>query len=281
MVQKKHRLTPTLEFYITNVCNLECRGCNRFNNYKFKGHQYWNEWADSYSQWAKRLDAPRISILGGEPFLNPDIELWASNLRRLWPNSLIQIQTNGTRFSEEYLEWWHTYGVGLGISLHDKSTAEAQRILWRNDPGLIEAFVFHQSAVIKQDKTFKLHTSNPVNAFQSCGMKYDHTMYKGKLWKCPTMAILPDFIQQFDVTLTEQQRALLDAFKPLTADCSDEELQDFIDSKDTPIPQCEFCPQNLKWQTALGPLEDNLPNPDFPPPITDEEIQKQLTTVNK
>jgi hypothetical protein len=99
------------------------------------------------------------------------------------------------------------------------------------------------------------------------------------------MAILPDFIKQFDVKLTDQQRALLESFTPLSADCSDEALQDFVDSKDTPIAQCEFCPQDLRWQTALGPLEDNLPNPDFPPLITDDEIQKeiqkQFTAANK
>lgn len=32
-----------MEFYITNVCNLTCTGCNRFNNYKFKGFQRWTE----------------------------------------------------------------------------------------------------------------------------------------------------------------------------------------------------------------------------------------------
>ena len=31
------------EFYITNVCNLSCNGCNRFNNYKFRGFQRWED----------------------------------------------------------------------------------------------------------------------------------------------------------------------------------------------------------------------------------------------
>ena len=87
------RLFPVVEFYITNVCNLTCRGCNRFNNYNFKGHQLWADHANAYEAWAKRLDLPRIVIIGGEPTLNPDLELWASNLRRLWPDSVIMIQT--------------------------------------------------------------------------------------------------------------------------------------------------------------------------------------------
>ena len=90
------RLFPVVEFYITNVCNLTCRGCNRFNNYNFKGHQRWVDHASAYETWSKRLDLPRITVIGGEPTLNPDLELWASNLRRLWPDAVIMIQTNGT-----------------------------------------------------------------------------------------------------------------------------------------------------------------------------------------
>jgi hypothetical protein len=77
-------------------------------------------------------------------------------------------------------------------------------------------------------------------------------MYNGKLYKCPAMSGLPDFDQQFDLRMDDRQRKLLYSFKPLTADCSEEELQQFVATKDQHIPQCEFCPENLKWHTALG-----------------------------
>ena len=60
------KLFPVVEFYITNVCNLACRGCNRFNDQKFKGHQYWDDHAAEYEAWAKRLDIPRITIRSEE-----------------------------------------------------------------------------------------------------------------------------------------------------------------------------------------------------------------------
>ena len=92
------RLFPVVEFYITNVCNLTCRGCNRFNNYNFKGHQRWTEHAEAYEAWSKRLDLPRICIIGGEPTLNPDLESWVMNIRRLWPDAIdIFVGTTGLR----------------------------------------------------------------------------------------------------------------------------------------------------------------------------------------
>ena len=151
------KLFPVVEFYITNVCNLDCRGCNRFNNYNFKGHSYWDDTADEIEKWSKRLDLPRITILGGEPTLNPDLEKWCSNLRRLWPMAVIMIQTNGTYQRPEHLTFWEKYKVGFGLSLHDPKTADKLKEKWRSNAGIIEAYTFHQSAVIHKDNHFTLH----------------------------------------------------------------------------------------------------------------------------
>jgi organic radical activating enzyme len=257
-------ITPVLEVYITNVCNLSCRGCNRFNNYNFKGHQRWADHAVSVEAWSRRLTANNICIIGGEPTLNPDLELWASNLRRLWPNSTIMIQSNGTYKHHDVMYFWDKYKIATTVSLHDPATAEDIKARFTST---IDAFVFHQSAVIENNSTYTLHKSDPVQAFGSCDMKHDATIFNGKLYKCPSMALLPEFDQQFNLQLDQRQHDLLHSFTPLSADCSEQELQQFIASKDTPISQCEFCPSNLTWQTALGEFKDNLPNP-FIKPLT-------------
>jgi len=87
-----------VEFYITNVCNFNCTHCNRFNNYYFSGQQKWNDYKDIYEEWSTKLDLPRVSILGGEPTLNPTFMDWVNGIRELWPETSIEITTNGTRF---------------------------------------------------------------------------------------------------------------------------------------------------------------------------------------
>jgi len=269
------KLFPVVEFYITNVCNLACRGCNRFNNYHFKGHQRWADYSDAYEAWSTRLDLPRITILGGEPTLNPDLELWAMNLRRLWPDSVIMIQSNGTYLRPEHFDLWFKYRVGFGLSLHNPDTAENIKQQWHLNgfpmAGFIEAFTFHQSSVIERDGYFELHTSDPVKAFNCCDMKHDHTMYQGKLYKCPAMSNLPDFDQQFDLRLDQRQRELLYSYKPLAHDCDELELQKFLADKDSPIPQCEFCPQELVWHDAIG-SNTNAQKPTFIPIVREEDL---------
>jgi organic radical activating enzyme len=91
---------PYAEFYITNVCNLNCTNCNRFNNFSFAGHELWGQYQDLYTNWAKRLTIDHISILGGEPFLNPSLLEWVDNILSLWPTSKLSIVTNGTQFNK-------------------------------------------------------------------------------------------------------------------------------------------------------------------------------------
>ena len=87
-----------LEFYITNVCNLTCNGCNRYNNYKFSGFWPWAEAEPVLRAWAEKIDVRHPVILGGEPLLHPDIVNWITGLRKIFPNySGVQVQSNGTQ----------------------------------------------------------------------------------------------------------------------------------------------------------------------------------------
>ena len=84
------------DVYITNVCNLNCTDCNRFNNFAFKGHQRWEDYKDDYEKWSSIVNIDHIVILGGEPMLNPDFLLWVDGITALWPSAKVEILTNGS-----------------------------------------------------------------------------------------------------------------------------------------------------------------------------------------
>lgn len=252
-----------VEFYITNVCNLTCRGCNRFNDGKFKGHQRWNDHADAYEKWSEILDIDFICIIGGEPSLNPDLELYVSNLRKFWPNSTIMIQTNGTYTNIQQVDWYGKYQTSFGVSIHDKESADQLKKDWKDNGTIIEAYVFNQPNIIKKDDHYILHDSDPDLAFKACDMKHCHTMFNGKLYKCPMMPIIPEFAKQFDLQTTDTQQELLDNYQPLTCESTQEELENFVDNINTLIPQCSLCKEKHVWSTALGPVKTNLPPPKF------------------
>lgn len=121
---------PYIEFYITNVCNLTCSNCNRFNDYDFKGYQKWSDYAHLHEQWASRIRLQRIAILGGEPLLNPTLLDWVDGINRLWDRP-VQVLTNGTRLNafpnlyERLLAWKSRFHPNwIGVSLHNANDRE-------------------------------------------------------------------------------------------------------------------------------------------------------------
>lgn len=90
----KHIFQNKVEFYITNVCNLTCDNCNRFNNHKFTGWQRWSDYADTWQQWSQYIDIKNIVLMGGEPTLNSTLTDWITGLTTIFGSS-IQILTNG------------------------------------------------------------------------------------------------------------------------------------------------------------------------------------------
>jgi organic radical activating enzyme len=124
---------PNIEFYITNVCNLTCSNCNRFNDHDFKGWQKWSDYQAQYTEWTRHVRLQRVTILGGEPLLNPSLLDWVDGINRLWGKS-VQVLTNGTRlnavpglydrlikFTDPTYPWVHNW---LGVSLHNENDRE-------------------------------------------------------------------------------------------------------------------------------------------------------------
>lgn len=279
-----HRiLIDRLEFYITNVCNLTCSGCNRYNNYKFSGWESWAEAEPVLTKWAEKIDIRHPVILGGEPLLNPDIVKWIKGIRRLWPrHSGVQVQSNGTRLDlvqglYEALD--PKQGNWIGISLHSMDHKEPLFDRVRNflkhpiietenptDPmGSRYQFIdvdkrkvhvwsndtFVQSNIIqKPDGQFGLYDSDPDRAHENCTFRRfkNYHMIRGRIYKCGPAALMPEFDDQYHFDLNEEDRAIMRGYKGLAIDEFDVRGQEFLDNIDNVIPQCKFCPENYDYK---------------------------------
>lgn len=311
---------------MTNVCNLACDNCNRYNNFAFAGHDRWADYADQYQLWSQRLNLIDIGIIGGEPMLNPDFLNWMHGVAKLWPFSYIKIITNGTqldRWPTLYDELAQYQGrIVLYVTEHggDRYQQTQDRLknflinptadyrvyndfLWRirwseiqqpewpscntvqkffdlpkhiqdacpldpadfdlgpnTDPNswqdqngvrivLTQTPTFQGSAVKYNRATSTLHLRNsrPRDAIKVCPFKICHHFIQGRLYKCGPVGILPEFIKQFPVQITKDERELLDAYQPAQANWLDQQLKNFIKGlvDVDPIDQCRFCPDQV------------------------------------
>jgi hypothetical protein len=114
------------------------------------------------------------------------------------------------------------------------------------------AWTFNESTV-KFDpygKTLSLYQSDPDKAMKACYFKICHHFINGKLYKCGPTGILPEFIKQFPVELTNNQRSLINSYKPAEAEWNDNDLSMFINNLKTAeaIDQCSLCPETFTPQ---------------------------------
>ena len=272
-----------LEFYITNVCNLTCNGCNRYNNYHFKGWQSWDEAEPILTEWSKKIAIKHPVILGGEPLLNADIVKWITGLRKLWPEySGVQVQSNGTRIDRVkglYEALNPSDGNWLGISIHNPADKEEIFNRVRNfmqgpivetqDPNhpigshyqfvdrnnlQIHAWMsdkFVQSNIIAMPNgRYRLYNSNPEAAHEICTFRRfkNYHMIRGKIYKCGPAALMPEFDDQFTFDISAADRELLHSYKALSVDEFDQRGREFLDHIDDVIPQCKFCPTEYHYK---------------------------------
>ena len=128
----QNRNLPTLdlvEFYVTNVCNYNCEGCNRFNNYYFKGHKYWDDYKDIYKEWSKKINFKMVCFDGGETTLNPKFMEWVYGVRELWPETTLEITTNGSRLEFVWDELYNFLindgNAHIKLNVHDADISGA------------------------------------------------------------------------------------------------------------------------------------------------------------
>jgi len=267
-----------VEFYITNVCNLDCADCNRFNDYNFRGWQPWDKYADIYNKWSKLIQIEKIVILGGEPLLNPTLLGWIKGMESFNSGS-VQILSNGTRLNS-VKDLYNTVRdvrkvrSWIGISVHNLSevdsiitevetflTAPITKVIGRGNTEFdsdlsftdankvrIDLYMqneFTKSAILPKDNRLTLHNSDPVTAHSACAFVQNKNYHfiHGKLYKCGPVALFPEFDEQFNLDISDTDRSLLNSYRPLTLENFNEYHKEFFENLDNVIPQCKFCPE--------------------------------------
>lgn len=122
---KKYHLKEC-NFNVTNVCNFNCKYCNRFNNFAFSGIQEWAQLKEIYKKWSEVLSVDLWHIMGGEPTSNKDFLDWVQGIHELWPESNGKILTNGTLLKADDYKFYEILKKANGkiyieINLHNNT----------------------------------------------------------------------------------------------------------------------------------------------------------------
>jgi organic radical activating enzyme len=104
---------------------------------------------------------------------------------------------------------------------------------------------FYTAAIqLNEQGRFTLHQSDPESAHAVCGQAIfkSYHFIRGKIYKCGPVGLFPEFDQQHNLDISAEDRALINAYRPLAVDEWQSRGLEFFDTIDNHIPQCKFCP---------------------------------------
>jgi len=93
---------------------------------------------------------------------------------------------------------------------------------------------------------FTVHNSDPVKSHSQCGfVEYkSYHFIRGNIYKCGPAALLPEFDEQHQLDISEEDRKIINSYVPLTVDNFHQYREEWVESLKNPIPQCKFCAEN-------------------------------------
>jgi hypothetical protein len=269
---------PQLEMDIAHVCNLHCFGCAHYSNYALKGVVGFETGSAWLVAWAARLTPRTVSILGGEPALNPDLCRYIRLVGALWPEARREVISNGLALDRhpDLFPTLKATGTSLEISLHSQHD---RRYMERALPVL--AALKEQAAasgvrVAVRETMNRFHVSyrgagpgmrpfadgNPRRSWQICVNKGCVTLHQGRLWKCPPLAFLGLVADRYDLHRVPDWQPYL-AYRGLELSAKDEEIAAFYAAAAEPV--CGMCPTRLN---LIENLDITSPySPDAPQPF--------------
>ncbi|OGR63021.1 MAG: hypothetical protein A2X31_00465 [Elusimicrobia bacterium GWB2_63_22] len=109
----------SIQMDITNACNLRCGHCYRPDNAaQDLPFSDWKKILDQYGRLTEKLALkPCFGLCGGEATISPLFIPVLGELRRRWPDAVINVITNGTTISAKTAAELRSHGANVQISL--------------------------------------------------------------------------------------------------------------------------------------------------------------------
>lgn len=240
-----------IEFHLVEHCNLKCKYCSHFSSVAEP------EFLDleKFKKDIKRLadvtksSIEEIFILGGEPLLHPQINVFLKDTRKYFPNSKLVLLTNGLlleTMSETFWKAMHDNQIILSISQYpvNLNVEKIKRIAEKyNITTLVHVYKTFYKANLNINSN-----KNSEEVFKGCLAQNECVnIADGKIFHCFVPAYIRHLNKKFNMNFEVTTKDYIDIYKAKNV----KEINSFLSLAS---PFCRYCYDNnilsLPWENS-------------------------------
>ena len=232
----------SVDLEITEKCSMCCRDCcNLMQYYKNPKNYSVDEVIDSVDDLLKYIDAVyEIRVIGGEPFMHPEIHRIIEKLILYHNVYRIMIYTNATIMPTT--EMWNVLDnkkVEFEITDYEKLSRNFSNIKKELDKRKITYEVIKMegwtqcSSIIRHGREAK----ESRKIYNGCCAKNLITLLDGRIYKCPYMA---NAMNLKAIPLAEEEFIDLQQLQDIEIEAARQKLKKFLFSKED-FMSCDYC----------------------------------------
>ncbi len=193
MLYKKRKFESFFGYILGNYCTLQCKNCNEMIPY-YKERDFVNK--DEVLKDCKHLIAscvflPCLELVGGEPFLYPELEELLEELLKIKNLGYIKIFTNGTVVPKDSLcEILKNKRIVINLSNYTEAVqGELLSRIYKTREKLEQAGISYISSYAKTWLDFNFddkgrNEKELQHNFSNCNSANCHRLYRGVLYRC-------------------------------------------------------------------------------------------------
>jgi len=240
-VDDKFIYTYGIEYYLAEHCNLSCKGCSQSSPFAQKKLSSLLEFEFCLDKIEPYLRPDRISFLGGEPLLNPQILDFIKIAKQSKIFNRTFITTNGLLLKKAPSELWQLLD-NIEISIYPANYSSINK----NISLFLQMAKEHNTELSFSPKNSFNHilfsTQIPKDlvkiVYTKCFYKnYCHTLYNKRFYKCAPSTSSHHYLKHFTSINTSNSEDYIDL------ENAQDLRSEFITYFESPMPLgvCNFC----------------------------------------
>lgn len=242
--QTSKEILDYTEMFITSYCSIDCKWCSAsIPYYKKKYHIPTDFLLRQLDRYLSVIDGVEVfRVLGGEPFLHPDLAKILTPLIESPKVGSVRIVTNGTVVPKdsELLELLRSEKVALDISNYGEVSCKVPELVAMEERGMVHLNIDRVTTWFVPNHDYRCKNLSPEQAlskYRHCP-DYCHVLRDGKLFYCGEafhIANIPDSPMRSGVDFVD----LFDRDKSLEELRA--EVNDLIFKRSKRMIACDYC----------------------------------------